>query len=752
MFAGDAEVVIAGVSLETDAAPFQGLDAPAKTVIGCREDDTLTHPADMRCSEGWILPGRSVYWRDRAVSSSHWRWRQEYSLRSGTNTMNRRELLGLTPRFLLLTLLGSKACSWPTPGRLRSSLFFDPEDIGHIRENARSPLLKDIFEEWLRQPDEQSLEILLRPMETGDMVSDLGKSFRKMDELSIVYLVTEDTAKAELLLKGIEAALSLPKWDWFMDGEAEIGIMRASQAVGSLLFAMETLGERLPETQREDIFKAIAEKGVAPCSRAIRGMDNPDRVRGWHADERTRERYPYDMSRWPTIFGGINLRAVPTMGLGLGALALDGRDDRAKEWLERSVASAKTYLAQHKPDGSYWEGISYVNYAFSTLFVFLKAYDRVRGDVNWMEYANFKGINAYVAAMQLGRQDESGDPDVVNFSDARTSTSVAVNAWLAEQTADPLAQYNVEHFSQKGYFADFLWYKADLPSAPPPAHLQNVRLDLDWIIARTGWDENDAVLAFRSGKPANHEHADRNSFIYKIHGERLLTDQFGASYDPRLPHWLLRQTEAHNAVLVDGHGHQYVDGSEGTNAGKASASVLRYEDMGDTLWWVSDATQGYRITDNNIGVVRRSILFMKPDWIVVYDELETETSPSRFAARFFPDNRDDHALISIRGRAFSLRRPQVRLNAWTASNVSSLLAKSTLPLPQSYGKFPYVELRSVASQRVELISVLHAAGAEEALAEDPVMISRRDSHWQIKTPSRTLAIVAEDKLPAFALD
>ena len=627
--------------------------------------------------------------------------------------MNRRELLGLTPRFLLLTLLGSKACSWPTPRRLRSSLFFDPEDIGHIRENARSPLLRDIFEEWLRQPDEQSLEILLRPTETGDMVSDLGKSFRKIEELSIVYLVTEDTAKAELLHKGIDAALSLSKWDWFMDGEAEIGIMRASQAVGSLLFALEALGEKIPEARRIEILSAVAQKGVEPCYRAIRGMDEPETVKGWHADARHAERYPYDMSRWPRIFSGINLRAVPTMGLGLGALALKGRDDRATEWLDRAVASAKTYLGRHKSDGSYWEGISYVNYAFSTLFVFLEAYDRVKGDVDWLQYANFKGINAYVAVMQMGRQPDSENPDVVNFSDARTSITVAVGAWLARHTKDPLAQFNVEHFSHNGYFADFLWYARDLRSTPPPPSLHNVRLDLDWIIARTGWEEKDAVLAFRSGEPANHEHADRNSFIYKISGERLLTDHFGASYDPRLPHWLLRQTEAHNAVLVDGQGHHYVDGSEGTNAGRATAKILRYEDRGEFLWWVSDATPGYRILNGNIDLVRRSMLFLKPDWIVIHDELETVNSPARFAARFFPDNRDKQAVLSLRERRFSLHRPGVRLDGWSASNVAIRAVKSRLALPESYGEFPFVEITSVPARRVELVSVLHAAETGE---------------------------------------
>jgi hypothetical protein len=661
--------------------------------------------------------------------------------------MDRRELLGLTPKLLLLTLLGAKGCL--RVGRTSGGLFFEQEDVARIRNNARSPLLGHVFQEWVTRPDNESLEILRRPGETGDLISDLGGAFRRIEELSLVSLVTGDPANAALVLEGIDVALGLPKWDWFLDGDAEIGIMRASQGVGALLFAVEALGETIPDARKAEIHAAIADKGVEPCARAIRGMDHPEQVTGWRPDERHRERYPYDMSRWPRIFGGINLRAVPTSGLGLGALALEGRDDRATEWLELAVASAKTYLGRHEADGSYWEGISYVNYAFSTLFLFLEAYDRLRGDVNWLEYANFRGVNAYVAAMQMGRQPGSGEPDVVNFSDARTSTSVAVNAWLADHTKDPLAQYNVEHFSHTGYFADFLWYRPDRPSTPPPERLKNVRLDLDWIIARTGWDENDAVLAFRSGKPANHEHADRNSFMYKIHGERLLTDPFGASYDPRLPHWLLRQTEAHNAVLVNGRGHQYVDGSEGTNAGKASASILRYEDMGDTLWWVSDATEAYRMVTETVRLVRRSMLFAKPDWIVLYDELETTGAPARLDVRFFPDNRDGEAGVATGKDRFHITRPLATLDGRFASNVRVRGAHGTLDLPETHGLFPFVELRSRPATRVEIVSLLWASGSGQQ--REGGTISRRGQRWQIRMGDRTITLDSTSGLPAFEL-
>jgi len=398
--------------------------------------------------------------------------------------------------------------------------------------------------------------------------------------------------------------------------------MRASLAVERLLFVREVLGDALHGAREAALLDAIAEKGCIPCYRTLVGMDHPETVVGWRFDDNHQQVYEIDLSRWPEILGANNLRAIPTMGLGLGALALQDHDPRAGLWLDTSVSSAKHVLDFLSADGSYFEGLSYVDYAFRTLFTFLEGHARVAGTVDWAHEANFEGVAHFILAMQAGRKPD-GDPDIVNFSDASYSVYPCVPAWIARQTGSGAAQYAVEHVSRPGYYLDFLWVEPERPSAPPPNGLKNARLDLDWVICRSGWAPDDAVLAFRSGGPANHEHADRNSFFYKYQGERLLNDHFGAAYDWRDPKWLLRLTEAHNAVLVDGQGHQYHNGEEGTNESQAEASLIRYEDDGDRVWWCSDATPAYRLVNDDIRRVRRTVLFAKPDVIVLFDQIET---------------------------------------------------------------------------------------------------------------------------------
>src|SRR5690606_4175969 len=215
-----------------------------------------------------------------------------------------------------------------------------------------------------------------------------------------------------------------------------------------------------------------------------------------------------------------------------------------------------------------------------------------------------------------------GTHDVINISDARRTVYPCVPAWIARHCDDPLAQHVAIEFSDPGYLSDFLWYNPDLPSEPPTDDLLNKRFDLDWIVARTGWADDDTVVSFRSGGPMTHEHADRNSIIVKAFGERLLTDHFGASYDPALPHWLLRLTEAHNAVLVDGRGHQYHNGEEGTNASLSEAHIVAWNDGGGIVSWSSDATQAYKLVDDDVARVVRSVLFVKPGLLVIVDGLE----------------------------------------------------------------------------------------------------------------------------------
>lgn len=671
--------------------------------------------------------------------------------------MNRRAFLKLMPHALVLPIL-APARNWLSlagPGQTSRApvegLFFRREDRSRIRANAQTPLLRDYFQSCLEADLEADRQFLQQAAETRDLIRDLLRLQRLLRRESLVYLVTERPERRALILQALEAVLQMPKWDYFLNGgEQTLGLQRAPETVIAVLFARACL-DGVPDDLERRLLTDVAEKGCLPCSRSLREMAAPEAHTGWHFDPEYAANYAVDMQRWPQILTRTNLKAVPIAGLGLGALALADFDARSEAWLELAVRSAREYLSVFQADGSYEENLGYADYSLRNLFLFFEAHHRLRGDVDWFDQMNFYGFAEFVVAMQIGRQLGSDLPDVVNFGDIRHSIFPATAFWIANRGGDALAQYAGQRFSALQDFADFLWYRPEQPARPPDDRLKNKRFDLDWIVCRTGWGPDDTVLAFRSGGPGNHEHADRNSLILKAHGERLLTDPFGAAYDWRDPAWRLRLTEAHNAVLIDGRGHVYHDGREGTNPSAAEARIVRFVDRGERVWWCSDATPAYRLVDPDVRQVLRAVLFVKPDLVLVHDRVQKETHTSEVAVRFLPDNRDGRANIDVgqNQSGFVIKRPRASLYVHYRATAPVRLYHGLLDVPRKKGLFPYLEVRAEPTTDVQILTVLVVRPRKEDVPAPSVDITAEPWGWQVTVGDRSGRVLVTGTVPEF---
>ena len=635
-------------------------------------------------------------------------------------------------------MLGMALAATPAAGRLRwplpeGRLFFDTFEIDRIRANAQTPLLKAEFESWKSLPAAEAKAEITKALETGELLYDWGRGLEAIYRQATLALLTDDRKHKDLTLVGLETLRALPNWDYLRDGgEDVLGLMRASKATTATLLSLEVMGDDVDPSLRAGLMEDVAEKGCVPCALTIHQMNNPDDAKGWGVDEVQRPTTTWDMSRWPWILAVNNLRAIPTMGLGLGALALQGRDDRAATWHSAAVDSSRRFLNLFEDDGSYFEGISYVDFAFRTLFLFFEADYRVNGDIDWVREANFEGVINYIVALQTGRKDD-GWPDVVNISDSRHSVFTTIPSWIANRSGNQLAAYAAREFSRPAYFSDFLWYRPQREGKPPPDTLKNVKMDLGWIVARTGWGDDDTVLSFRSGGPMNHEHADRNSFLLKSGGERLLTEHFGAAYRATDPHWLLRLPIAHNSVLIDGQGHQYHNGEEGTNESLAAAEITQYHDGEDIVYWSSDATQAYALVDDRVTLVRRSVIFRKPEVVILIDEFRS-TQPVSPEILFHPDNRDNEAKLEIfTGGEFGISRPKARLGGRCFSANPVQIVEKRLDLPEEYGAFPYLSAVGEASEATAILTSL--AIGEKAGPE----IKTLESGWRVRLDGKDFA-------------
>lgn len=665
--------------------------------------------------------------------------------------MNRRDLIKLGGVVAVTVPFIQFGCT-TTPDNV-SRLFFDPSTIETLRIRARSPRLVGTLDRWSSADPGEVRATIEQVLTSGDLLSDMSTSMTTIFQQCIVHLITGSEQSAALVLRGLDVLDELPVWDYMRDGDADgngdvIGLMRASKASGCTLLGLQVLGDRVGPARRTALLKGVANKGCEPCNRILMHMDSPGSEKGWGVEAAYRQRVNVDMSDWPNILGHNNLRAIPTMGLGLGALALDGIDPRSDQWLKQAVSSSKTFLGLLDDDGSYFEGISYIDFAFRSLFPFFDAYDRIRGDVDWTAYANFDGVCEYIAVLQNGKK-EDGSPDIINISDARDTVFTCVPAWLAHRTGNPLAQYGAQHFSRPGFYADFFWYDPDAASSLPDDSLLNAKLDLDWVVCRSGWDANDTVVGFRSGLPSNHEHADRNSILVKSHGERLLTDPIGASYNPADAHWLLRLTAAHNAILINGRGHQYHNGEQGTSEGKARAEIIDFTDEGDVVHWTSDATHGYKLVDDAITRVVRSVLFIKPNIVILVDRVTSDRSVE-VSVRFHPDNRDGEATLRVKAyEQFSIVRPRARLDCTYNSSIPVRAHANTLDLPTDVGSFPFVELLSARTNDVTIVTAMNIVDGDTRY---PTIKREFDGSWEVSVGGVAAVIRVEGLVPSFEVE
>ncbi len=585
-------------------------------------------------------------------------------------------------------------------------LLFDPADLPRIRSTVRLPRFAPFWQS-LRDADlAADRKFLSEELRLNNHVRDMLRARQILERTAFVYALTEDRPQREVAGLAIERLLQYKRWDYFLEGgEETIGLQRAPEATIAMVCALEWLGSALPADLRTEMEHQIAEKGAPACYRTLYGMKYPERVRGWGFDPESDYAYRFDLRRWPLILNSTNLKVIPIAGLMLAGCLLQNKHPQASRWVDLALQSATAFSTMYGPDGSYDEGVGYWGYTTLHLALALDVCYRALGQ-DHRRLINFPGTVRYALAMAM---PTGGRPqDCVNFGDAWNMGDISVAAWTAHLHNDPVAQYVATHIGLIQSPFAILWYDPAIPVKPPPKKLHTVRLANDLVITRTGWDERSTVVALRSGGPANHEHADRNSVVFAAYGERLFHDPFKAAYSYTDPLWLLRLTKAHTAVLINGKGHQYHDGHEGTNASWAEARIVSYRPGTASLVATSDATDAYRLVDPAVAYVARTLVVLKPDVLVLVDTIRLHDPPLPVQLRFQVDNSDGGGSAAMEGTTFRILRPGATLAASVHGGTDLRLRTGTLPLSPDHGSHPFVEVESGPSVEHSIVTVCTA--------------------------------------------
>jgi hypothetical protein len=602
-------------------------------------------------------------------------------------------------------------------GEPSMKVFFDRQYIPHFRQLfATHPVFAGLRKQMDTTDRARERAFLRSEVRLNDHLYDISRVGNLAQQMALLYLYTGDRDAAALARECVETLMRFPKWDYFLEGGNEsVGLQRAPNSALAVSLVIEVLGDLVPPATRDAWLATMAKRGTEPCFRAVYGMRYPDRVKGWTMD--TTSTYllhrPLDrginLARWPIILNTINLKAIPASALALSALTYRkylGETEDTRRWLEQATYSVGTFRDIYTRDGSYDEGVSYAHYTTLHLVQAVEALQQC-GVADLTDMLNWNGYQTYLLEMSLATRD---DPTaIVNFSDAGAGGHASVSFWIARHTRDGQAQWFGQNLAVTRDVWSVLYYDSTVNAEAPPGETHLWRSDLDWIVGRTGYAPEDLVVAMRSGGPFNHEHADRNSIILKCFGERLVVDPMRPPYSFKDPAWKMRLTAGHSAVLIDGQGHQYVDGHEGTNASQAQARIIRRGERKNFMFWTSDATPAYRLVLPDAASVTRTVVMIKTfPAVLVIDKVVKHATASRIQARFYAYNSDNKGSVSAHDAGFRVIRPGARLGGWSAAEagVGYTTAEPDIPRDQAR-KYPYVDVSTTRPEKeICLVTVL----------------------------------------------
>ena len=596
-------------------------------------------------------------------------------------------------------------------------LFFTADALPAMRERwANHPRFVGIRESLMGIDREVERRFIREEVNLNDPLRDLVHVSERAEYMAWIYLMTGEADAADLAIECTRTIMKFPVWDFFLEGgEKVVAVQRASSTTMAVSAVIDYLGDAVSADERREWIRNLAEKGCEPCFTGLHNVRYPREYRGWDVNPNTpvgaeRLKFPNDSWRRPEITQDTNLRAKPAgaLAVGLSAVALYGEDhSEIDRWLEMAVSHLKAFEQIYLPDGGYGEGVHYADYTSRSIIIGLQALN-VSGvlplelEIDWVGHVD--------SFLQLSMATHENPYEVVNIGDngrprdmlqndhqtGRFEMRTAVPYWVARKFGDGQAQWFGENLGAHETIGSFIYFDDAVKPIEPKAEAKTWYPDLDWIVARTGYTADDLVVSLRSGVGYNHEHADRNSLIVKAFGEQLIADPIRPPYNFHDASWIMRESAGHSAVLVDGEGHLYNNGVEGTNKTICQARISDRGTGRGFDWWTSDATQAYRVRNYNTrAVVRSTVVFYDLPAVVVVDRFTKYREESNFEARYFGYNWDDQAKLTAKGDTFTIRRPGAFATGKVFGRHPFELKVEQLPIPEERAvQNPFVVQRS----------------------------------------------------------
>jgi hypothetical protein len=505
----------------------------------------------------------------------------------------------------------------PPDAGLHPRLYFGAGDRARLIERTRHPQLVKIWEHLqttaknTRATGELAhggavFEMLDKEYLLPSLLGYFGAMNQARSRIAHNAFVAFLNDNAEARKAAISAMLDVARWSrweppWFT-AHGQHTYYPAGQLAAEVAFGYDLLYDRLSEPERVLLRRALVEKSIIPT------------FKEYVADNRIMA----NTSNWiaHTVGGAL---------IAAAAIAGDVSEDEAgvsfETYLNGLLRKFEAHLAaSYLPDGSYGEGISYQEFDLETTALAIVALKRVFGVDYWK---SSRVIESLAYPLYTLTQPVEASPDM---GDSHPPSGRTL-APLVAQSKDPTLRWFYDQF-RHSEIRDFLFFDDSLKPQAPQLPTSRIFRDKGNAVFRTGWDKDDWVFLFRAGPNFNHNHADQGSFLLTAFGEPLITEA-GWSHYYNDPYYATFFTQAigHNTVLVNGDPEsQSIADTPQFAALNAypRITVATTSEFYDAV--SSDLTPVYQ---ERLNRYTRSIVFVKPHYFVVFDDIKAN-APAGF--------------------------------------------------------------------------------------------------------------------------
>lgn len=410
--------------------------------------------------------------------------------------------------------------------------------------------------------------------------------------MALVYAVTGDEGWAGRIKQRMLHLCGQDNWG------ADFKLAHASLDVA---VGFDAIYNGLSESERTTIRRALAEKGVEPLLKAVASRP------------------------WTN-----NVALLQCGALGLSALALAGEPGcpQAGDWAARSVRMLKEMFEDERhSDGGYYEctlgyGTVGMDHNGRGAILLPDALKRAGGDESLLHHPWLKRLMYF--AMHTMRPDGDGG---VGFCDTWQGSGFHLTVlrvarelksghgmWYIQRTGMLKGDY-------PGPATAFLFYdpavKARSPQGEVPCskHFRGI----GWVTLRTGWDDPDGILFAMQTETGSHSHEHNSMNHYEIHGYRSRLATSPGYHHGRT--W--RATLGHNVLWLDGRGQS------NSMLGRPFCDIKEFIGSEFFDYAVGEAHCYGTRDDPWLQFWNRHVVFAKPDYIVLYDQVKTSKGRPR---------------------------------------------------------------------------------------------------------------------------